>query len=180
MKEDPINRKELSDKAGIATPRQDEPLIVSLLKQGGSSKESAPSPYAAPPARSLDPLRGIPEVPSAPSPKEEPVETIQKAHDDFDDIVSSDPIQNLDHQKYEQKAPAPQDSSNEYDDDDFGDDIDEILPEVTDNHANLGDDMTAGSQSMGLDPSVNTLAMEEYDHIEEVLMLDDFEEEEEE
>lgn len=177
MKEDPINRKELGDKAGIAAPRQDEPLLVSLLKQGGSNKQSAPAP-----AKSLDPLRGIPEVPSAPAPREDPVQHITKAPDAFDDVVASDPVEKIDtHEKFEQKLP-PQDSSNDdYDDDGFGDDdIDEILPEVTDNHANLGDDMTAGSQSMGLDPSVNTLAMEEYDHIEEVITLDDFDEEEEE
>ena len=60
----------------------------------------------------------------------------------------------------------------EYDDDWGDDDIDEILPDTTPEPDLKVDEGVSGSQSMGLDPSVNTLAMDEYDYIEEVIKDD--------
>lgn len=70
---------------------------------------------------------------------------------------------------------ARKDDDNDYDDDFDDDDIEEMLPvEDIDDHDNKftesGNAFT-GSQSMGMDPSVNTLAMDEYDHIEEVIRM---------
>jgi len=70
-----------------------------------------------------------------------------------------------------------------YDDDEFDDDIEEDLPDGQDDHlndhdagarstniGNSGQGITV-SQSLGVDPSVDSLALEEYDHIEPVERL---------
>jgi hypothetical protein len=70
------------------------------------------------------------------------------------------------------------DKKNDFEDD-FEDDIEEELPsdkefEESENWANNPNKIfsesggVTASQSMGVDPSVDSLALEEYDHIEEV------------
>ena len=86
------------------------------------------------------------------------------------DIAASKPAPAVTN-KFDKKQ-SPEKIDDSYDDD-FGsnDQIEEMLPEEAPEEPKL-DEEFGGSQSMGLDPSVNTLAMDEYDHIEEVIRVD--------
>jgi hypothetical protein len=60
MKEDPIDRSNTGDRAGV-NPVRDEPLLVSLLKQGGG-KAPAVQRESAPPKPAADALDHIEDL----------------------------------------------------------------------------------------------------------------------
>jgi hypothetical protein len=79
-------------------------------------------------------------------------------------------------EKYGGKVNKPRTSGglDEYDDD-FEDDIAEDLPVEdfdtgVDKNPEFGESGVSGSQSMGMDPSVNSLDIEEYDHVERAVI----------
>ena len=83
---------------------------------------------------------------------------------------------NLEKEFKKQKDFKKQESDEKLDyDDDFEQDIEEDLPEDRDDPMNDidGNEKSAGvaitvSQSLGVDPSVDSLALEDYDHVEPV------------
>ena len=83
---------------------------------------------------------------------------------------------------FEEKDPKPKisDGLEDYNDD-FEDDIEEDLPvedfdpqESKDKNLEFGESGVSASQSMGMDPSVQSLDIEEYDHIEQAIINSPF------
>lgn len=79
-------------------------------------------------------------------------------------------------QKFGGKQTKPKAAGFDDYDDDFEDDIAEDLPvedfdanDHRDNHE-FGESGVSASQSMGIDPSVNSLDIEEYDHVEQAII----------
>lgn len=180
LKQDPVDRDGLLRRAEIDRATDKEPLLVQILKErkaGGKAARAEPVAKHSPsPSENIAPKKEEQKAnkfssSAAPTKKEEPKKQEAKKED-------------LSYLNKEKPKVSPKSKSggkkladdNDYDDD-FDSDIEEMLPvediEVDDDHNKFTESGNAftGSQSMGMDPSVNTLAMDEYDHVEEVLRL---------
>ena len=80
-------------------------------------------------------------------------------------------------QKFRCKAGKEKEGGLDDYDDDFEDDIVEDLPvedydanEPKDNNPEFGESGVSGSQSYGMDPSVTSLDIEGYDHVEQAVI----------
>lgn len=186
MKQDPVDRNGLLRRADLDRATDKEPLLVQILKE---RKSGGGRPQASSGSKPEEPKATV--VSSAPpAAKEEPVqskfssnppaskkEETKAKKDDLSYL--SKPVEKP-KQSPKAKAGAKKDEDNDYDDDFDEDDIEEMLPveDIDDNDDHHDNKMFTesgnaftGSQSMGLDPSVNTLAMDEYDHVEEVVRI---------
>lgn len=178
LKQDPMDRDALLKKADMEKDNQNEPLLVQILKErkaGGSSRSAMDKGDNKPSsniqnkeeskATKFSSNTGLTKP--TPEPAKEP--------------EHKNPLQ----KQSEKPKTSPKEKSgkkddlNDYDDDFEDDDIEEMLPvedvEDQDNNDNKmfsESGQFTGSQSMGMDPSVNTLAMDEYDHVEEVVRMD--------
>ena len=179
LKQDPMNRDELVKKAEIENANQDEPLLVQILKErkaGGAAKSG----------RTGGQKEEESKRPIQTSPKEE--EKASKYSSNTGMTKKSEPQKEKEHKSNlgrqdDKPKTSPKEKSgkkddfNDYEDDFEDDDIEEMLPvedqEDQDNENKFTESgQFTGSQSMGMDPSVNTLAMDEYDHVEEVIHMD--------
>ena len=154
MKVDPIDRDAVSAKAGLESQNKDEPLLVSLLKQGGPIKSSDAPSRPATNTWDAQPVK----------PKLEPL----KKTDALDNAMKADKQPT---NKFAEKdfTTGKSDSKDDDYNDDFSQDIDEELPSDDEKDKVQEEQPGEASQSMGLDPSVNTLAMDDYDYVEEVI-----------
>lgn len=169
LKQDPQDRNNLVRRADVDKPSDKEPLLVQILKQRKSGGgHSAPNVKYDEPKASNQPSK---------APQNENKD-VQKPSGLVKKPLEEPKKQPNAGSKYTHKQ---QDNDDDYADD-FGDDddeIEELLPENDDKHAEDDHDKLfsesgnafGGSQSMGMDPSVNTLAMDEYDHVEEVIRI---------
>lgn len=166
LKQDPVDRKSLVERSEVDKPSDKEPLLVQLLKQKKSS--------AGPLSRGDLSKQEEPKIDTVESWGPSSGANTRKGLEKKD--VSSTKTNQKDNKgsKYTNK----QSNFDDYDDDFEDDDIEELLPE-DDNKGDEDDNKIftesgnafTGSQSMGMDPSVNTLAMDEYDHVEEVVRI---------
>lgn len=168
MKQDPVPRDSLLNRAQVDNPTDKEPLLVQILKE----RRSGGRPAAAPSSKT--PPKKSPE----PAVKEE-----SKASKYSSDAVNKKDDLSYLNKKEEKPKASPQPKSSKKDDNEYDDDFDDdIIEEMLPEDNNLGDNdddkmftesgnAFTGSQSMGMDPSVNTLAMDEYDHVEEVVRI---------
>jgi hypothetical protein len=190
LKQDPLDKGNLVSRAEVDAPNEKEPLLVQVLKQrksgGGPSARSAVSrPEVSKPAPSRSPVTKSPAASKSPAPSKSPAASKSPVQNENTNFGSSN--QGL--VKKLKEEPKPETSGSKYTNkqpdlndyvDDFEDDIEESLDEDNDDRQ-ADDDVDkmftesgnafTGSQSMGMDPSVNTLAMDEYDHVEEVMHL---------
>lgn len=171
LKQDPLNKNDLKKRADIEIPNDKEPLLVQILRErkaGGGSK-AKPAPAKKEETKNT--------FITTQSPKEE-----KKSKYSSNQGMTKKPVEEPKPAKTtvttQSKPKENKKDLNDYDDDFEDDDIQEMLP--VDNMDDDGDEHRmfsesgnafTGSQSMGMDPSVNTLAMDEYDHIEEVMRL---------
>lgn len=189
LKQEPLERNDLVRRADIDRASDKEPLLIQILKErkaGGRPKAN------------IEASRDQPK-PNIESKKNEPKPTFMTSSSppeikaDKTNKYSSNNKDDLDYLKDPVKKPAEKskhedskalfppktqnigaNSNNTYDDDFSNDDIEENLPledieHDDDNGFGESGNAFTGSQSMGMDPSVNTLAMDEYDHVEEVV-----------
>jgi hypothetical protein len=177
LKQEPLERDDLVRRAEVDRANEKEPLLIQILKErkaGGrpkpsieAKKEKPQEIKQSPPQSQPQPRSTFVTSSSPPAPK---VEKINK--------FSSNNKDDLDYLKKPVEKPKEVfEKDNTYEDDFGDDDIEESLPDNDMDHDddnNFGESGNAftGSQSMGMDPSVNTLAMDEYDHVEEVVRYD--------
>lgn len=153
LKQDPVDRKNLVQRSDVDKPSDKEPLLVQLLKQRNSGGPSMNTNFKKQEQPKIDPVE-----------KWGPGRSTNNAGKGLEKKAIDNKNQNVD------------DYADDFDDDD---DIEELLPEDVDNKDDEDDNKMftesgnafTGSQSMGMDPSVNTLAMDEYDHVEEVVRI---------
>jgi FGFR1 oncogene partner len=176
LKQEPLERDDLVRRAEVDSANEKEPLLIQILKERKSGGRPKPNieakkdkPQEQPksqPQSQPQPKSTFVTSSSPPAPK---VEKINK--------FSSNNKDDLDYLKKPVEKPKETYKDNTYEDDFGDDDIEESLPDNDMDHDddnNFGESGNAftGSQSMGMDPSVNTLAMDEYDHVEEVVRYD--------
>lgn len=187
LKQDPVDRNTLVTKADLDRPSDREPLLVQLLKErksgSGPSRSSVNRP--AEPKPSKDESKTTSNKPSS-SPSTKPATKPAASPEQKENKASKYSNQGLVKKSNEDDQKSAHDKGkkddpldfNDYDDD-FGDDddIDELLPDGDkdldndDNRFTESGNAFTGSQSMGMDPSVNTLAMDDYDYVEEVMKM---------
>jgi FGFR1 oncogene partner len=178
LKQDPLDKEELIKRSDVDQPNQSEPLLIQILKE----RKAGVKPKAQP-ERRQDPKPDM-QVKSPQSTDEQKASkfksasAVSKPEPKKDDLsYLSKPAEKPKQSPINKSKGKKDDESNEYDDD-FDDDIEENLPveDLDDDRdenklfTESGNAFT-GSQSMGMDPSVNTLAMDEYDHVEEVVRI---------
>ena len=167
LKQDPIDKADIVTKAEVDAPTENEPLLVQLLKQrkaggGPSARSAASKPDISKPAPSRSP------------PPQNENRNFGSNHSLAKKSPPAEPKPDKSGSKYTNKQSEVNDFADDFDD------IEEMLPDNNDDRqadddadkmfSESGNAFT-GSQSMGMDPSVNTLAMDEYDHVEEVMHL---------
>lgn len=180
IKQDPMDKSALTKRADLDKPNDKEPLLVQILKErkagGGPKSSKAPAKQ--------EEVKSVP-APSTQKAKEEP--KVDKFGSNSAAAKKEEPKKeqenkNKNAKPIEKPKPSPKGKDihkkgnlSDYEDDFGDDDIEEMLPvEDIDDHDDNDNKMFTesggftGSQSMGMDPSVNTLAMDEYDYIEEV------------
>ena len=198
LKQDPIDKNDLLNRSEVDHPTDSEPLLVQVLKERKSGSSNPPRRDISKPVEKKSAfVASQPPQDEKVKVKEQEKDTRASKYSSSNQGLSSKPV--IEENKASpspMKAKNVQlnpihaqtkdlTDSNDYDDD-FGDDddededdeIEEMLPvDDMDNHADDNENKMfsesgnafTGSQSMGLDPSVNTLAMDEYDHVEEVI-----------
>ena len=175
LKQDPLNKNDLKKRSEVENPSDKEPLLVQILRErktGGGPKKSA-----APAKKEETKNTFI----TSESPKEEKPNKYSSNQG-----LTKKPVEEpkpIKKSPVEQSKPKDKKKDLSDYDDDFDQSEDEEIKEVLphddidyddgDEHKMFSESGNAftGSQSMGMDPSVNTLAMDEYDHIEEVMRL---------
>lgn len=177
MKQDPLDKDELIRKAKVDRPKESEPLLVQILKErlaGGRPAQNVGERKEEPVFEKKSPQPTDEQKAN----KFKSTAAVEKPEKSKKDELSylNKPAEKP---KPSPKAKNKKNDDNDYLDDFEDDDIEEMLPvEDIDDHdrdenkmfSESGNAFT-GSQSMGMDPSVNTLAMDEYDHVEEVIRI---------
>jgi FGFR1 oncogene partner len=180
MKQDPLDKDELIRKSKVDKPSQSEPLLVQILKErlsGGRPAQNLGERKEDPVFEKKSP-QATDEQKASKFKSTAAVEKTEKSEKSKKDELSylNKPVEKP---KPSPKAKNKKNDDNDYMDDFEDDDIEEMLPvEDIEDHdrdenklfSESGNAFT-GSQSMGMDPSVNTLAMDEYDHVEEVIRI---------
>ena len=178
LKQEPLERDDLVRRAEVDRANEKEPLLIQILKErkaGGRSKPNIEAKKEKPQEQKQSPPKSQPQAqPKSSLYSASPlVQTLEK-----NNKFSSNNKDDLDYLKKPVEKPKEvSEKDNTYEDDFGDDDIEESLPDNDMDHDddnNFGESGNAftGSQSMGMDPSVNTLAMDEYDHVEEVVRYD--------
>ena len=167
LKQDPLNREGLVRNAEVQNSNENEPLLVQILKE----RKAGGGPAKSKPVKKEEPKSTFLTSPSLDFNKEK-ANKYSHNKDDLDYLKK--PVE--DEKSNQKLSKKKEQDSNEYDDDFDDEDIEELLPvedidaEDPNKFEESGNAFT-GSQSMGLDPSVNTLAMDDYDHVEEVVHI---------
>ncbi|CAI2378610.1 unnamed protein product [Moneuplotes crassus] len=153
LKQDPLDREQLVRKAEVDQATDKEPLLVQILKErkhGGARAPASMVKKDPPSTAHMEPSSG-----------QSPGLKNKYSH-------------NTEDRKESQRSNTKKNSEpNEYNDSFEDDDIEENLPveDIEEPGLDDGGNGFTASQSLGMDPSVNTLAMDEYDHVEEVFRL---------
>ena len=181
LKQEPMDRPDLIKRADIDRPTDTEPLLVQILKERKAGGKPAPvgggSMIKEQPKNTFI-GSAIDKMNKEPEPKQtfvgSAIDKMNKySHNKKDELdYLKKPAESKSKISPKSSGKKKDNESNDYDDD-FEDDIEESLPaedvdDLDPNKFEESGNAFTGSQSMGMDPSVNTLAMDEYDHVEEV------------
>ena len=164
LKQEPMDREGLIKRAEVDRATDKEPLLVQILRErkaggrpvgSGMVKEEPKSTFL-----------------TSSSPPDNVEKMNKYSHNKKDELDFLKKPEGAASRLSPNSSKKKENDSNDYDDDFEDDDIQEDIPANDDEHdpnkfEESGNAFT-GSQSMGMDPSVNTLAMDEYDHVEEV------------
>lgn len=190
LKQEPLERNDLVRRADIDRASDKEPLLIQILKERKAGGRPKPNIEASrdQPKSNFEAKKNEPKQTfmTSNTPPEQTADKMNKysshAKDDLDYLKDpvKKPVEKSKHEEVNKALFPPKTqnavakSNNSYDDDFSNDDIEENLPlddieHDDDNGFGESGNAFTGSQSMGMDPSVNTLAMDEYDHVEEVV-----------
>jgi hypothetical protein len=186
------DRASLAKKIGV-TAGNDKPILVTLLESFGTGSKSTTAPVVAslPNETELSALRNT--YSAAPKPASVPQQP-QSSTTDKHLAKASNLLEELSREEksglnWNQQKPAPKkevekeisDKGSSYISDNYQDDFDDIEEDLPVVDLPLDDDINVGygasgqgitvSQSLGVDPSVDSLALEDYDHVEPVERL---------